>query len=173
MGSRSTRPPATMAPRRFKRHAIGACRPGTETVPALGTIVQMVPTNLMAFAQHDPGNLQWVSAEVDNNGIFPMNEKQLTAAKNLFGWLCTTYGVPRQLATGCLFSSAKQFDEITMSVCEAAGSDVTPDPFWAAMSRGVSCHWWLDPVKSGKGVHACPGKGILSQLGSIAKPGLF
>jgi hypothetical protein len=133
-----------------------------------GTIIQFIPTSFMAFAQHDPGNRQWISVEVDNNGSFPMNVNQLTAAKKLFGWVCSTCHIPRQLATGCLFPKSNQFDQITMTVCEAGGAQVTQDPFWAAMSRGVSCHWWLDPIKS----HACPGKGILSQLGSIAKPGL-
>ncbi|HKS88658.1 MAG TPA: peptidoglycan recognition family protein [Stellaceae bacterium] len=137
-----------------------------------GTIVQIVPTDFVAFAQHDPGNQQWISAEIDNNGRAPMNLRQLDAAKRLFQWVCANHAVPRRLATGCLFPKAGQFDETTMKVCTAAGADVTHDVFWAAMSRGLSCHWWLDPVKTGRNVHACPGPGILSQLASIVRPGL-
>src|SRR5262249_27751083 len=85
-----------------------------------GTIIQFVPANVMAFAQHDPGNRQWISVEVDNNGVLPMNYNQLTAAKNLFRWVCATHAIPPQLETGCLFPSSPQFDEITMTVCQAS-----------------------------------------------------
>jgi hypothetical protein len=129
--------------------------------------VQFIPADWVAFAQGSPGDINWISVEIDNNGRLPMGINQLTAAKALFHWVCRQYGVTPTVATGCLFRADKQFDEMTTTVCRAAGSDLTYNKHEAAMSRGVSCHWWLNP-----GHHACPGKGILSQLASIAKPGL-
>ena len=137
-----------------------------------GTVVQFIPTNFVANAQFEPGNSHWVSVEIDNNGRTLMNAAQLTSAKSLFSWVCRTFGVPRQVATGCLYPSAPGFDKITRIVCDASGSLLTTSTFEAVMSRGVSCHWWLDGHKSGAHVHACPGAGIIGQLVSIAKPGL-
>jgi hypothetical protein len=130
-----------------------------------GTLVQYIPTNLKAWAQQDPGNQHWTSVEVDNNGITPMKLAQLETVKKLFRWVCQTYGVPPQLSTGLLSPHTRGHDAITMKVCEAAGSNVTSDAFWSAMGRGLSCHYWLKPVKP------CPGPGILSQMASIVKGG--
>jgi hypothetical protein len=131
-----------------------------------GTVIQFVPADWVAYAQGSPGNENWISVEIDNNGVAPMKVEQLTAAKALFQWVCRRYGVYPTLATGCLFPQSKAFDDMTSTVCQAAGADLTTNKFEAAMSRGLSCHWWLYP-----GQHACPGPGILSQLPSIAKPG--
>ncbi len=136
-----------------------------------GTVIQFLPTSLTAFAQGSPGNSHWLSTEVDNDGHSPMNVMQLTAAKRLFAWICARYGVPNRVAAGCLFKNAPQFDEITMTVCGSANQSVTTDTFGAVMSRGVSCHWWLEPNKSSRS-HACPGKDIIGQLSTIANSGL-
>jgi hypothetical protein len=137
------------------------------TISGDGTVIQIIPTDWIAYAQKSPGNENWISVEIDNNGKKPMTIEQLTAVKGLFQWVCRQYGVPPTLAKGCLFAGDKAFDAITTTVCQAAGVDLTTDKFEAAMSRGLSCHWWLYP-----GEHACPGPGILGQLPSIAKPGL-
>jgi hypothetical protein len=36
------------------------------------------------------------------------------------------------------------------------------------MSRGVSCHWWLEATKTHHS-HACPGPGILNPLDVVAR----
>jgi hypothetical protein len=131
-----------------------------------GTVIQFVPTDWVAYAQGSPGNENWISVEIDNNGISPMKVEQLNAVKALFQWVCRQYGVHPTLATGCLFPADKGFDQMTTTVCQYAGADLTTNKFEAAMSRGLSCHWWLYP-----GQHACPGPGILSQLPSIVRPG--
>lgn len=142
-------------------------------IAADGTIVQIIPTNRQAWAQGNPGDRNWISVEVDNDGSSPMKIAQLESVKRLFGWICSAHGVMRQLAMGTLYFKTgappwkKAHDEITTTVCGAGGSQTTTDPMWAALSRGLSCHYWLDP-RNGK---PCPGAGILRQLASIVKPG--
>ncbi|MBR0796111.1 N-acetylmuramoyl-L-alanine amidase [Bradyrhizobium jicamae] len=137
-----------------------------------GTIIQFIPTDRIANAQSD-GNTHWISVEIDNNGNLPMNLRQLESAKSLLGWVCARYAVPRTVATGCVFGRTNPaFDGVTTLVCEAVGGFVTESVNWAVLSRGLSCHWWLDSHKTGPHVHACPGSGIMRQLPSIAKPGL-
>lgn len=133
-----------------------------------GTLVQFTPTGFMAFAQFSPGNEHWISVEVDNNGKAPMNDRQLAAVRTLFRWIVDTYGVPQQLATGCLFPKAPHFDKVTTEVCERADAEITTDPYMACMSRGLSCHWWLEANKTSNS-HACPGPGILNQLDQVAR----
>lgn len=136
-----------------------------------GTVVQFIPCNHMAWAQGNPGDKHWLSVEIDNSGQVMMTVNQMDSVKALFAWICTTFNIPRNLATGCSYPRAPQFDELTLRVCQSAGAQVTNDPFYAAMSRGLSCHWWLDSRK-GAGAHACPGKGVLAQLPSLVRPGL-
>lgn len=133
-----------------------------------GTLVQFVPTSFVAHAQYSPGNEHWISVEVDNNGKDPMKAPQLESVRKLFGWVCDTYGVPRQLATGCLFPKASHFDKLTAEVCARAKAATTTDPYEACMSRGLSCHWWLEANKTGNS-HACPGSGILNQMDAVAR----
>jgi hypothetical protein len=133
-----------------------------------GTLVQFVPVTFKAYAQYSPGNEHWISLEVDNNGKAAMNVLQLTATRALFRWVCNTYGVPPRVATGCLFPKASHFDKITASVCSRGTAATTTDPYEACMSRGLSCHWWLEASKTTNS-HACPGPGILDQLDAVAR----
>jgi hypothetical protein len=134
-----------------------------------GTIVQFVVTTFGANAQGDPGDSHWISVEIDNLPTSPMTGPQLESAKKLFRWVAKTFGVPPKVATGCLYPKTPQFDKTTTAVCAAAGQPTTSDPFEAAMSQGVSCHWWLDPRKGGPHPHYCPGTGIIGQLPDIVK----
>ena len=127
-----------------------------------GWLVQLVPTTHVAYAQGSPANAHWLSVEVDNNGRSPMNDLQLQALRRLFAWIVTAHGVPRQIATGCLFPKNSQFNDATTAVCP----NTAQDGYEAVLSQGLSCHWWLEPTK-GKGSHACPGKGIISQLDEV------
>ncbi|MDS4068550.1 MAG: peptidoglycan recognition family protein [Candidatus Competibacter sp.] len=133
-----------------------------------GTLVQFVPTTFVAYAQYSPGNEHWISVEVDNDGKTPMNTLQLASVRLLFRWVANTYGVPHQVATGCLFPKASHFDRITTEVCGRGDAETTTDPYMACMSRGVSCHWWLEATKT-NGSHGCPGPGILNQLDAVAR----
>lgn len=156
-----------------------------------GTIIQFVPTTFQAFAQGTPGDYHWLSVEIDNDGKAGMTAAQLMAVRSLFRWVTTTFGVPPRVATGWLPADNKAFDKITKEVAAAAGASSmtdddaaavaqghptlswvpgrspTTDNYEAAMSQGLSCHWWLDPRKTGAHVHACPGPGILSQFPTI------
>jgi hypothetical protein len=138
-------------------------------IAADGTLVQFISANFIANAQHDPGNFHWHSVEIDNNGSSEMTGPQFDTLKKLFRWVGSTFGVSPTLATGCLYPKAPQFDGTTKAVCAEAGVATTTDNYEAVMSTGVSCHWWLDPVKVGKHVHACPGKGIIGQLAKLVK----
>jgi hypothetical protein len=133
-----------------------------------GTLVQFLPVTHIAYAQYSPGNEHWISVEVDNNGKSPMNALQLASVKRLFRWVCNRFGTPRQLATGCLFPKSPAFDKVTAEVCARAKAETTTDPYEACMSRGVSCHWWLEANKTSNS-HACPGPGILDQLDEVAQ----
>ena len=126
-----------------------------------GTLVQFIPANLKAWAQSDPGNQHWVSVEVDNNGRSVMKVPQMTMIRWLYLWVCWTYKVPWQLSTGLLSSHTHGHDAITTKVCGLAGAATTTNADLAARGRGLSCHYWLKPVKP------CPGPGILSQMASI------
>src|SRR5262249_6737427 len=132
-----------------------------------GTIVQFVPTTFQAFAQGTPGDYHWISVEIDNDGKSEMTAAQLTAVKSLFRWVTTTFGVSPQVATGWLPADNKAFNQATKDVAASAGSSTTTDEYEAALSQGLSCHWWLDRRKTGTHVHACPGPGIMSQFPSI------
>lgn len=133
-----------------------------------GTVVQFIPASFIANSQLSPGNSHWISVEIDNDGKAAMNDKQLTAAKALFFWVCNIFGVAIQVATGCLYPKTPHFDKVTKAVCAEAGAATTTDTFEAVMSEGVSCHWWLEGNKTAKS-HACPGTSIISQLAQIAK----
>jgi hypothetical protein len=141
-------------------------------ISAEGTIVQFVPTNRIAWAQGTPGDRNWISVEVENDGSKPMLAAQLDAARRLFAWVCATYPVPRRLAMGTLFAKKydpkfkQDLDAATNAVCDAAGAPTTTLPFAATFVRGLSCHLWLDARNS----KPCPGLGIIGQLYDIAKP---
>ena len=104
--------------------------------------------------------------EVDNDGKSMMNSQQFSAVQSLFRWVAHRYGIPFQLATGCLFPKNSHFDDTTTKVCSWAGAKTTTDPYVACMSRGLSCHWWLEANKNNNS-HACPGPGILKQLHNV------
>jgi hypothetical protein len=137
-------------------------------ISSTGDIVQIIPTTRIAWAQGN-GDWNWISVEVDNDGRSPMGVAALEATKKLFGWVCSTYGVPRQLGYGTLFGnkSFPEHDGITTTVCQAAGSQTTPAVAIAILSRGLSCHYWLDA----RNRKPCPGVGMLRQLASVVKPG--
>lgn len=131
-----------------------------------GKVVQFISADRIANAQHDPGNLSWLSVEVANTGqSLGMNAAQLTALKQLFNWIRVRFGVPNVLGTGYIGKDAKM-NGLTRLVCQAAPAPVTTDPMVPAHSQGLSCHHWLD-----KGSKPCPGHGILMQLPSVLKPG--
>ncbi len=132
-----------------------------------GTLVQFVPTTFVAHAQFDPGNQHWISVEVDNDGTASMNAQQMATVQLLFRWVADTYNIGRRLATGCLFPKSAHFDKATGEVCARGNAETTTDPYVACMSRGLSCHWWLEANKGGHS-HGCPGPGILSQLDQVA-----
>jgi hypothetical protein len=130
-----------------------------------GKLIQIVPINLIAWAQGGIADNYYLSVEVENNGENPMQVIQLDSVKRLFTWVVKTFNVPRQLGTGLIGTAAfKQYDPITKAVCESAGVETTRDPAVSAAASGLSCHQWLHPKK-------CPGPGILSQMASIVKPG--
>lgn len=133
-----------------------------------GTLIQFVPVTFKAYAQYSPGNEHWISVEVDNNGKTPMNDRQLASVRSLFGWVCSHFGIPRKVATGCRFPKASYFDKATAEVCNRGKAAITTDPYVACMSRGVSCHWWLEATKTNNS-HGCPGPGILNQLDAVAR----
>lgn len=133
-----------------------------------GTVVQFIPTSFASHSQLGISNSHWISVEIDNNGKKPMTDMQLTAAKALFFWVCNTYGVAIKLATGCLFPKTPHYDQATKTVCARVGGPTTTDVFEAAMSEGVSCHWWLEGNKNALS-HGCPGNDIILQLTDIVK----
>ena len=141
-------------------------------ISADGVIVQIIPTNRIAWAQGTPGDSNWISVEVENDGTKAMVTAQVDATRRLFGWVCATYPVPRRLAMGTLFAKKndvkykKDLDAATTAACEAAGAPTTTQPFEATFARGLSCHLWLDARNS----KPCPGLGILGQMAGIAKP---
>ena len=52
-------------------------------------------------------------------------------------------------------------DPVTRELCEAAGVPVTTTNAEAIASTGLSCHYWLNPVKP------CPGTPLLRQMNQI------
>jgi hypothetical protein len=130
-----------------------------------GTVIQFIPTNFVANA-HSGANPHWISVDVDNNRHAPMMFAQLDSRKQLFTWVCMTFGVPQSVATGHLCKNAA-WDKITRTVCESSGAAVLESRNDTIASRGMSCHRWLDFG----GGRLCPGMGILSQLASAAKSG--
>jgi len=129
-----------------------------------GTVLQFIPTSFIANAQSNPGNYHWISVELDLPKETAMSINQLVALESLFDWVRNRFAVPKKLATGCLFPSTPTFDQTTKDVCAKAGVPTTTDLFAAVMSRGLSCHWWLDPGKTGRFVHGCPGSAVMKQL---------
>lgn len=129
-----------------------------------GTIIQFIPTSFVAYGQGDPADQHWISVEVDNHGVQPMNAAQLSSLRRLFKWVCSNHSVRPVLATGWLPPQNSLFDRGTRAVCARAGARVTTVNFEAVLSYGLSCHWWLDIRKRGNKVHPCPGMGIIMQL---------
>jgi hypothetical protein len=137
-----------------------------------GTLLQIVPTNRIAYAQGGPSDQYYLSVEIENRET-PMKRIQLDMAQRLFTWVVKTFGVPPKLATGYVGAASKnpnykyagdakrQYDLITPKVCAEAGVETTTDPQVAAAASGLSCHYWLHPTKP------CPGKGMLSQMAEI------
>jgi hypothetical protein len=130
-----------------------------------GTVIQFIPTNFVANAQM-AANPYWISVEVDNDGYAPMVLGQLQALKQLFVWICKMFGVPMTVATGHLCKDSG-WDDITRRVCDSSNAAVSESRAETIASRGLSCHRWLDFG----GGRLCPGKGMLSQLASVAKMG--
>lgn len=139
-------------------------------ISSKGELVQIIPTDHVAFAQGDPADKSWISVEVDNNGSSQMTALALGAVRQLFGWVCRQYNVPSELSIGTTFNDRRQtdLDEVTKKVCASIRGTTTTNIFQSAMTRGLSCHLWLDP-RHGK---PCPGKGMLGQLATVIDPSL-
>jgi N-acetylmuramoyl-L-alanine amidase len=139
-------------------------------IAADGTLLQIVPTNRVAWAQGGQSDQYYLSVEIETKES-PANAAQLQSARILFKWVCETYGVPKRLATGYVgpagngayaADAKRSYDPITTSMCADAGVETTTDPKVAIAASGLSCHYWLHPVKP------CPGGPLLRQLADIA-----
>ena len=64
-----------------------------------GTLVQVIPTNRIAYAQGGNGDPFWVSVEIQTKES-PANAQQIQSANILFQWVCNSLNVPRKLASG-------------------------------------------------------------------------
>lgn len=135
-----------------------------------GTLLQFVPNNRIAWAQGGQADQYYLSVEIETKNSAANNE-QLQTASRLFRWVARTYGFERKLATGFIgphgngpwAAAAKQmYDPITTKMCAEAGVETTRDPAVAAAASGLSCHYWLHPVKP------CPGGPLLKQMAEIA-----
>jgi hypothetical protein len=135
-----------------------------------GVLLQIVPTNRIAWAQGGQSDQNYLSVEIETKES-PANAAQLQSARILFKWVCESYGVPKQLATGYVGAAGngkyaadakRQYDPITTSICADAGVGTTTDTAVAVAASGLSCHYWLHPVKP------CPGGPLLKQLSQIA-----
>ena len=135
-----------------------------------GVLLQIVPTNRIAWAQGGQSDQYYLSVEIETRES-AANAAQVQSARFLFKWAAESYGFPKQLATGYVgpagngqfaADAKRAYDPITQRICEAAGVDTTTDPKVAVAASGLSCHYWLHPVKP------CPGSPLLAQLGDIA-----
>ena len=98
---------------------------------------------------------------------------QIQSANILFQWVCNSLNVPRKLASGYVGKASenpnnlyakdakRSYDPVTRELCEAAGVPVTTSNGEAIASTGLSCHYWLNPVKP------CPGTPLLRQMNQI------
>jgi hypothetical protein len=141
-----------------------------------GTLVQIVPLNRVAYAQGGVNGADnfWVSVEIQTRNE-PANNEQLFSARILFQWLVGKYGFSKAVATGYvgkhlyggaddwqrkLAENAKRdYDPITPKISSTTTTDISK----SIDSSGLSCHYWLNPVKP------CPGVPLLWQLPDIAK----
>jgi hypothetical protein len=138
-----------------------------------GLLVQVVPTNRMAFAQGGTADSWWLSVEIQSFNT-AANPQQIQAARFLFQWIANTHGCDKKLAKGFVGKHETQknaereaiaaqaehdYNPITRSLCN---SNVTTNVQDAVMSSGLSCHYWLHPTKY------CPGKHLLRQMDQIA-----
>lgn len=133
-----------------------------------GTLLQFVPLDRCAWAQGGNSDLWYLSVEVETKNS-AASADQIETARKLFRWVIGRYGVEPGLATGYIgahgdgqwAASAKaDYDPITRRICKKT----TDKKDEAANSSGLSCHYWLHPVKP------CPGKPLLAQLPDIAGP---
>ena len=167
---------AAVRRRKPSRPGIGNGASAHFAIAGDGTVMQFVPTNFWAFAQGSPANEHWLSVEIDNPGNEPPNgvkasDEQINAARGLFAWVCRTFSIRPQVATGHLCAeklripAAKAYDELTRQVCAygSLNSQSSTDERAAQSSRGLSCHRWLQAY-----VKPCPGYGLLGQLTDIA-----
>jgi hypothetical protein len=131
-----------------------------------GTLIQVVPMNRIAYAQGGNGDPFWLSVEIQTKES-PANAQQLQSARILFQWICNSQNVPKKIATGYVGKSAenplaqnakRDYDPITRDLCGDSVSNSVTDTI---QSSGLSCHYWLHPVKP------CPGKPLLKQLNEI------
>jgi hypothetical protein len=131
-----------------------------------GTLIQVVPLNRIAYAQGGNGDPFWISVEIQTKES-PANPQQLQSARILFQWICNTRNVPQRLATGFIGKAADnalaqyakgKYDPITTDLC---GDATTTRTDVSIASTGLSCHYWLHPVKP------CPGEPLLKQLKDI------
>jgi hypothetical protein len=131
-----------------------------------GTLIQIVPTNRIAYAQGE-ASPRYISVEIETADMKAMNAVQLITVQGLFKWVVNTFGVPKALATGFVgknlegafaVDAKRAFDPITKDIC----SETTTDLRVAATSKGLTCHYWVSPTKP------CPGSGMLRQMPDIA-----
>jgi hypothetical protein len=128
-----------------------------------GTLIQIVPCDRVAYAQGEPGDQYWVSVEISNNGRDKPTVAQLHKLRQLFRWVCSRYNVPRQIALGRLVPNQPVLNLLTESLAGVHWTESESRAAVAAMSRGLSCHLWLD----GRNGKPCPGAGILSQMPAV------
>jgi N-acetylmuramoyl-L-alanine amidase len=128
-----------------------------------GTLMQIVPCDRVAYAQGEPGDQYWLSVEISNNGRDMPTMAQVNKLKLLFRWVCNRYNVPKQIALGRLVPNQQVLNSITESYSGGRWTEPESRFAVAAMSRGLSCHLWLD----GRNGKPCPGVGILSHMPAV------
>ncbi|WP_183504061.1 N-acetylmuramoyl-L-alanine amidase [Methylobacterium brachythecii] len=138
-----------------------------------GTLIQVNPINRVANAQGGIANNFWISVEIQTRES-EATPNQIMSAQFLFSWVVGKVGCRKALATGfvgdCLVpkdpmqaalaaNAKRDYDPVTKRIC----SETTTKLNEAVMSSGLSCHYWLYPIKP------CPGTPLLKQLPLIAK----
>lgn len=135
-----------------------------------GTLLQFVPVNRIAWAQGGQADQCYLSVEIETKET-AANADQIGTAAKLFRWVVGKFGVPPNLATGFIGAhgdgryaadAERIYNPITTRMCADAGVDTTTNKAVAAAASGLSCHYWLHPVKP------CPGGPLLRQLADIA-----
>ena len=165
------------SPSLSREKAVGSCirtwnAAGVKTgahfiIVTSGELIQVVPTNRIAYAQGGSGDPFKLSVEIQTLNS-PATPPQLQSAGFLFRWVADSFGCDKKLATGYVgdyghgpfaADAKRAYDPITRKMC----TDVTTNVGDAVASSGLSCHYWLHPVKP------CPGVPLLEQLSLIAR----